>query len=115
MNASTEFVHIPGYVLVSRRDRVEGRGGGIAAYQRKDFNGLVHISNCEAEERSWHFLRLEMETILVANWYRPPASDHDKFERLYAEVAKYYQEVTGIFYMWRSEHSSYEMAAFLEW
>ena len=43
------------------------------------------------------FLRLEMETILVANWYRPPASDHDKFERLYAEVAKYYQEVIGIF------------------
>ena len=97
LNASTEFVHIPGYVLVSRRDRNEGRGGGIAAYQREDFNGLVHISNCDYEERSWHFLRLEMETILVANWYRPPASDHDKFERLYAEVAKYYQEVTGVF------------------
>ena len=38
-----------------------------------------------------------MEAILVANWYRPPTSDHDKFEWLYAEVAKYYQEVTGIF------------------
>ena len=88
---------IPKYVLVSRRDRNEGRGGGITAYQREDFNGLVHISNCDYEERSWHFLRLEMETILVANWYRPPASDHDKFERLYAEVAKYYQEVTGVF------------------
>ena len=32
LNATTEFVHIPGYVLVSRRDRNEGRGGGIAAY-----------------------------------------------------------------------------------
>ena len=32
----------------------------------------------------------------MANWCRPPASDHDKFERLYAEVAKYYQEVTGV-------------------
>ena len=99
LSASTEFVDIPGYVLVSRRDRKSdtGRGGGIATYQRHDFNGLVHITNCDDEERSWYFLRLDMETVLVANWYRPPGSDHDKFERLYSEVAEYYQEVTGIF------------------
>ena len=47
LSASTEFVDIPGYVLVSRRDRKSetGRGGGIATYQRHDFNGLVQITN----------------------------------------------------------------------
>ena len=33
----------------------------------------------------------------LANWYRPGASTHDGFVNLYAEVAIYFQEVSGIF------------------
>ena len=70
LNKATEEVNIPGYKVVSRRDRKCGENrGGIATYQRHDFNGLVHIADCEEDERSWHFLRLDMETFLVANWY----------------------------------------------
>ena len=35
--------------------------------------------------------------LLIANWYRPGASIHDGFERLYSDVAKYYHEVSGVF------------------
>ena len=78
LDKSTEDVEIEGYTLVSRRDRHDGSNrGGIITYQRDDFNGLVHISNSTSDERSWHFLRLGVDTILFANWYRPGASSHD--------------------------------------
>ena len=64
--------------------------------QRRDFNGLVHIKDCDEEERSWHFLKLGVETILVANWYRPGATIHDGFSKLYLEVAEYFQESSGV-------------------
>ena len=64
--------------------------GGILILQRQDFNGLVHIKNCVEEERSWHFLKVGVETVLLANWYRPGATDHDGFVRLHAEVAEYF-------------------------
>ena len=64
--------------------------------QRNDFNGMVHIKNCEEEERSWHFLNLGIESFLLANWYRPGASTHDGFVRLYAEVSEYFQQCSGM-------------------
>ena len=64
--------------------------------QRDDFNCLVHIKNCEEEERSYHFLRLGMETILVANWYRPGAIVHDGFAKLHDEIRNHYQDISGI-------------------
>ena len=66
------------------------------ALQKEDFNGLVTIENCTEDERSWHFLRLGEETILLANWYRPGATIHDGFRRLYEETQKYYEGVSGI-------------------
>ena len=65
-------------------------------FQRQDFNGLVHIKNCEQEERSWHFLKVGIETVLLANWYRPGATDHDGFVWLHAEIAEYFQECSGV-------------------
>ena len=64
--------------------------------RRWDFNGLVHIANCATEERSWHFLKIGIETILVGNWYRPGSSEHDGFTCLYAELAEYFAQVTGV-------------------
>ena len=97
LNASHESVDIPGYTICSRRDRHNGDNrGGILTLQRNDFNGLVHICNTSDEERAWHFLKLGVDTILVANWYRPGASIHDGFSTLYAEMSEYFTQVSGI-------------------
>jgi len=106
LDASTEQVQISGYVEVSRRDRREGEEGegtanrgGILTLQREDFGGLVHICNSKIDERSWHFLRLGMDTLLLANWYRSPSLDHNGFESLYAETTQYFFEVSGTLIM----------------
>ena len=68
LDATVGEVYVPGYVTVSRRDRnVTANRGGILTLQRDDFNGLVHICDCDTEERSWHFLRLDEETLLLGN------------------------------------------------
>jgi len=97
LDDSTECLDVPSYKTVSRRDRkTTANRGGILTLQREDFNGLVHIKNCVEEERSWHFLTLGVETILLANWYRPGATVHDGFANLYAEVGEHFQEMSGI-------------------
>ena len=53
LDASVENVAIPGYKIISRRDRHEtANRGGILTLAREDFNGLSFISNCAEEERS---------------------------------------------------------------
>ena len=90
-------MQIAGYSEVSRRDRHEGANrGSILTLQREDFNGLVHIRNCEDEERSWLFLRFGVDTILVANWYRPDATIHTIFANLYTEMNEFFHEVFEI-------------------
>ena len=92
-------IEIPGYEVCSGQDRSGGVGanrGGILTLRRDDFNGLVHIANTNDEERSWHFLKVDIDTILLANWYRPDASIHDGFAGLYAEMRQYFQEVIGV-------------------
>ena len=63
---------------------------------RADFNKLVHIENSVEEERSWHFLHVDPEVLLLGNWYRPGATLHDGFECLTAELAKHTEDATGI-------------------
>ena len=69
LDASTKDVTIPGYEVISRRDRHDGENrGGIMTLKRSDFNGLVHIENAKSgEERSWHFLKVGVDTILIGN------------------------------------------------
>ena len=97
LNASVEEVKIPGYVICSRRDRHQGDNrGGILTIRREDLNGIVHISNTENEERSWHFLKSGIDIILLANWYRPGASTHDGFSALYSEVSEFFPQISGL-------------------
>ena len=63
--------------------------------QRQDFNCLVHIKNSEKDERSLHFLRVEVETFLIINWYRPGASDHDDFKELRNELKTHTGTISG--------------------
>ena len=76
LDASVEHIAIKGYNVVSRRDRSEDANrGGILTLARSDFNQIAHIANSETDERSWHYLNLEPETILIGNWYRPGATE----------------------------------------
>ena len=82
LDSSSEQVTVGGYVQVSRRDRnTKANRGGILTLQRQDFNGLVHIADSPDEERSWHFLRIGIETLRLCNWYRSSSCEHDEFEK----------------------------------
>ena len=95
--STTDIPQIAGYEVCSRRDRHEGDNrGGVLTLRRSDFHGIVHIGNSEGDERSWHFLKLGIETILLGNWYRPGASAFDGFTELYAELAEHFAEVSGV-------------------
>jgi len=97
LDASHKEINVAGYRVCSRRDRHPGSNrGGVLTLERNDFNGLVHIANSEDEERSWHFLKLGVETLLLANWYRPGSSAFDGFSVLYAELAEYFNQVSGV-------------------
>ena len=95
LNESYESMSVSGYIVVSRRGRkASDNRGTILSLQREDFNRLVHIENCEEEERSNHFLRVGMETILVANWHRPGATVHDGLTKLYDEIRNHRQDIS---------------------
>ena len=97
MNKSMLSVSISNYKVVSRRDRstTENRGG-VLTLTRADFNKLVHIENSVEDERSWHFLHVDPEVLLLGNWYRPGSSEHDSFSALYEEVAECFSQVSAV-------------------
>ena len=106
LDASMDQIKFFGYKDISRRNRRKGKEregianrDGILTLQREDFGGLIHICNNTKDERSWHYLRLGMETILFANWYRSPSIEHDGFQSLYVEISQYFYEVSGILIM----------------
>ena len=64
--------------------------------RRADFNAVVHIVNATDDERSWHFLKLGADTILLGNWYRPGSIMHDGVSTLYEEMSEYFEQVSDI-------------------
>ena len=97
MNASVESISILNYRTISRRDRHAGDNrGGILTLARDGFNQIAHIRNSVFEERSWHYLNLGPEVILLGNWYRPGASPHDGFSELHADLTEFVPEITGV-------------------
>ena len=100
LNQSVESVSIQNYRTISRRGRHAGDNrGGILTLARDGFNQIGHIRNSVYsvfEERSWHFLNLGPEVILLGNWYRPGATPHDGFSELYADLNEFASEITGV-------------------
>ena len=97
LDASTESVTIANYNVVSRRDRSErANRGGVLTLARSDFNRLAHIENSTLEERSWHYLHMDSEILLLGNWYRPGATEHDAYAALQEEMGTHVLEATGI-------------------
>ena len=87
LDASVESVSLVGYMVVSRRDRsADTNRGGVLTLARHDFNRLVHIEILGYDERSWHDVHIEPETVLLGNWYRPGATIHDGYVNLISEI-----------------------------
>ena len=97
LDASRESVHVANYKIIARRDRkAEANRGGILTLAREDFNNLVYIEDAREEERSWFFLHIDPEVILVSNWYRPGSTCHDNFEKFSADLQRLAPDATGI-------------------
>ena len=100
LKKKVEAIHIPGYNIVSKRDRndTENRSG-IIRYARQDVYHIVCIKNSVAAGRSWHYLHLDVGTVAVCNWYRPPASSDEAIATLQEEMWELKGEVVGIIIM----------------
>ena len=96
LNASIEEFQINNYTCISRCDRRDGRiGGGIALYAKKSCNFIVHASDSNVAERSWHLLHSDQGVVLVGNFYRPPDANAEAVESLRAELKNYASKVIG--------------------
>ena len=68
LDKSVEHIQISGYLLVSRRDRTEREGGGIALFcLHKIFDLINHLSNSIEFERSWFTLHTDLDPILLCS------------------------------------------------
>ena len=58
LDKGTLGISLPGYELLSRRDRCDGRtGGGVACFVRRDkASSAVLLEHSKEDERSWHLL-----------------------------------------------------------
>ena len=80
LDDSIGVLDIPGYNLVSRRDRVKARTsglnyGGIALYSRRGNILVTHLEHSAVAERSWHVVHTDMGGVLLGLWYRPPGAE----------------------------------------
>ena len=95
-------ISLPGYTLVSRRDRNDGRqGGGIVLFARDSFVAqIVHIEDSTEYERSWHILHTDFGALCVGLWYRPPAhGEVGSIHSLASEHGKYSSDCVGTLVM----------------
>ena len=100
LNASIEQVHIPDYIIISRRDRKESDNrGGIIVFAQANLRNVVHISNSNDAERSWHYLHSDLGIIAICNWYRPPGSPEIHISSLRKEIDKIKEEAQNIVIM----------------
>ena len=54
--------------MISRRDRHEkANRDNVLSLPRADFGNLVCFENSVDDERSWHFLYLDPEVMLIGN------------------------------------------------
>ena len=72
---------IPGYEVVSRRDRsTSSNCGGVIVYAKVTFNCAVLLEHSKVAELSWHIIHTHLGAVLFGLWYRSP---NDPSERDY--------------------------------
>ena len=66
LNDYINDIILPGYTLISRRDRIDGRqGGGVALFALdKVAEQIVHVGDSDVYKRSWHIFALQCGTFI---------------------------------------------------
>ena len=89
---------LPGYSVISQRDRHDGRRcGGIALFARVSVaSQIVHVADSVEHERAWYILHTDCGAISIGLWYRPPSYDEvASIDALLLEHAEYSQGCIG--------------------
>ena len=100
LDSTVASLDIPGYTLVSRRDRPHtsvGRlnHGGIALYRRSEGLLVTHLEDSKTAERAWHVVHTDVGGVLLGVWYRPPGSSHNHIETFDAELERLREGMVG--------------------
>ena len=85
-------ISLPGYSLVSRRDRQDGRqGGGIALFALASVVAeIVHVADSLKHERSFHLVHTDLGALSIVLWYRPPCyKELSSINDLFPECEEY--------------------------
>ena len=83
-------IKLSGYNLVSRRDRINREGGGIALFcLTRAFDTVTYLGDSDEFERSQHTLYTDTGPLLLCNWYRPPEHESESISELQLELDKY--------------------------
>ena len=80
-------VSIAGYTIF-RRDRMDGKHGGVLTYVRSDLCAAT-VNNCvtpEVNEAIWLRIPSYKRTLYVANVYHPPTNDTSVFNNLAKDI-----------------------------
>ena len=93
LDTSVAKVDLPGYQLVSRRDRPTSNvckvnHGGISVYTRIGTVLVIHLEDSTVAERSWHIIRTDVGGVLFANWYRAAGSPHNHIDSFNSELER---------------------------
>ena len=89
-------IHIPGYRVVARRDRTDGRkGGGVALFCRAEIRSIVHTHTSADAERIWCLLHSDLGPIRIGVWYRAPDAAPGEISTLTNELSDASFGVTG--------------------
>ena len=79
------------------RSKSENRHN-IITYSRLDVLWFTCLSSLVAE-RTWHLLHLDVGSLAIANWYRPPGADELHISTLREELVALRQDVPGYIIM----------------
>ena len=93
LDASVAKVDIPGYQLVSRRDRPttsvgKANHGGVSVYSLVGRVLVTHLEDSPVAERSWHIIHTDVGGVLFAAWYRAPGSPHNHINSFNGELER---------------------------
>ena len=75
LDKPTQELSLEGYALVGRRDRRDGRSGGVVAIfvSSQYESSVAFVKECEDSGGLWCIVHSDHGPVAICAWYRPPA------------------------------------------
>ena len=100
LDSSVEEVKLPGFRLISRKDRLLGQKagyGGVAVFARDEVaDAVCFLEHSDVAERTWVALQSSVGPLLLCNWYRAPDADQLHTESFRDEIERLGEDFVGI-------------------